>query len=89
MTFVALRLVEPAVNPVPLTATDVADVSPLPFTTTVMVFVVLSSVEPKSTVEPLVGDVIADVVVLVDDAIVALSVTLTVLLPLVSESVPV
>lgn len=90
MTFVALRLVEPAVNPVPLTATDVADVSPVPFTTTVMVFVVLSSVEPKSTVEPLVGDVIADVVVvLVDDAIVALRLTLTVLLPLVSESVPV
>ena len=86
LTFDALRLVEPAVNPVPLTATDVADVSPEPFTTTVIVFVVLSSVEPKSTVEPFVGDVIAIVVVEVDeDAIVAFSVTLTVLLPLVRE----
>ena len=86
LTFEALRLVEPAVNPVPLTATDVADVSPEPFTTTVIVFDVLSPVEPKSTVEPFVGDVIAVVVVEVDeDAIVAFSVTLTVLLPLVRE----
>ena len=68
LTFDALRLVEPAVNPVPLTATDVADVSPEPFTTTVIVFVVLSSVEPKSTVEPFVGEVIAAVVVGDDDA---------------------
>ena len=86
LTFDALRLVERAVNPVPLTATDVADVRPEPFTTTVIVFVVLSSVEPKSTVEPFAGDVIAVVVVEVDeDAIVAFSVTLMVLLPLVRE----
>ena len=87
-TLDALRLVEPAVKPVPETDTDVADVSPVPFTTIVCWLVVLAVQVPKSTVLPFVGDVMPEVVV-VPPEMVALRFTLVETEPLVMVSVPV
>lgn len=95
MTFDALRLVEPAVKPVPVTVTVVDSVKPVPLTTTVLVVVLLAVHVPKSIVEPLAGedntaDEVDDDEPLDDEeAAVALRFTFMVVLPLVSVSVPV
>ena len=88
LTLEAERLVEPAVNPVPDTATEVAEVSPEPFTTIVCWLVVPEVQEPKSTVLPFVGDVMPEVLVEVP-ATVALRLTVVEAVPLVILSVPV
>ena len=75
-------------KPVPEIDTDVADVSPVPFTTIVCWLVVLAVQVPKSTVLPFVGDVMPEVVV-VPPEMVALRFTLVETEPLVMVSVPV
>ena len=84
----ALRDVEPAVKPVPDTATEVAEVSPVPFTTTVCWLVTPDVQVPKFTVLSLVGDVMPEVLVEVP-ATVALRLTVVEAEPLVILSVPV
>ena len=88
MTLDAERLVEPQENPVPDTATVVAEVSPVPFTTIVCWLVVPEVQEPKSTVLPFTGDVMPEVLVEVP-ATVALRLTVVEAEPLVILSVPV
>ena len=96
LTFVADSVVTPVEKPVPLTVTVVDSVKPVPLTTTVLVVVLLAVHVPKSIVEPLAGeentaDEVDDDEPLDDDddAAVALRLTLIVVLPLVSVSVPV
>ena len=88
LTLEAERLVEPAVKPVPDTATVVAEVSPVPFTTIVCWLVVPEVQVPKFTVLPFAGDVMPEVLVEVPETV-ALRVTEVEAVPLVILSVPV
>lgn len=65
LTLEADRDVVFAENPVPETATEVALVSPEPFTTTDITLDSFTAREPKLTVELFVGEVMPDVVVVV------------------------
>ena len=95
LTFVADSVVTPVEKPVPLTVTVVDPVKPVPLTTTVLVVVLLAVHVPKSIVEPLAGEentadeVDDDEPLDDDDAAVALRLTLSMVLPLVSVNVPV
>ena len=90
MTFEALRDVVPVRNPVPVTATVIASVRPVPMTGTYVVLFLPAVTVPKSTVEPAAGLVMPAVTgVEPPPETVALRLTLMVVEPFLRVSVPV